>query len=851
MKRVLIFTLLLLIAFTAVSQSKKRGRVKRKYRNVEQVQEVQPQVIFRGMVRDDARNPIPGASVEIDGLKRLVHTNANGRFMLTDLPADRVRIRVSCPGYQIKTVDFMLQEGYNDHYIALNRSRVPLETVIATSQNREQHISDIPVSLSVLTRSKVRLMPVTHYSELAGLIPGFLVEGGGVPGGGLAIHGSTGHPGIPGLSPSIAFYADQVPVSQPGGFSPEIFDMERTEVVKGPQNTLFGREALKGAVHFISRKPEDTFGGYVTAGAGSFRLMEVEAAINYPVIDDVLFLRAAGLFRDQHGYVENTTGGTLNGRNTVGGRFALRFLPAFDHKIDLQLNYQKSDEPGMAFLNRWMAGEEGESGLFSRRASLNRGEALGVRQEWMDATLTYRYFRNEHNYWTSVSSFRKNNRAGAWDGDGTFLPALESDFHSAGELFFQEIRYNFMRRSRLNGSAGVSYMHEKRNSAQSLFSNDQHIFSILSDSGNFVMPGESRFPLFPQPLNPDPMAGFQLAGDHHEAIYNRKKTRSAQAFIHFTWQWQKRLFFTGGVRAFFDRLELINDSVSSGGEASSLGQFTGASPNLIFHPSALQPLTKNSLAVTGQTGLIYRPNEKFNLFLHAVRGRKPPVLQFTPDGRPLIADAEKVNSIEAGWKTTIKKRVFWEVTGFYRRHIHVQTLQRGGSEDAGMIASEGKATSYGLETGVKVALLPGLDLLGNYAWQQSVFDSTGVDGSAYPYAGNSFALMPEHSFSAGIRAYVRIARTMRLFATPRYNRKSRFWLTEANTHGLEQAAYGLLNVNGGIELLEPKVVLSIYATNLLDQLYISSASHLAGLPGLPVFMPGAPRMAGIRVTWNF
>jgi iron complex outermembrane recepter protein len=851
MKRTLLFILILLVVLTADGQSKKRDRVKRKYRDVEQVQEALPRVVFRGMVRDGSRTPLPGAAVEIDGLKRLVHSNEEGRFRLTDLPTGRVRIRVSCLGYRTKTVDFMLQEGYNDHYIALDRDRIALETVVATSQNREQHGPDIPVALSVLTRSNARQLAVDRYPELTGYVPGLFVGSSGLPDRNLIIHGASGNSVIPDRSPSVAFYADQVPVAQPGGFSPEFFDMDRIEVLKGPQNTFFGREALKGAVHFVSRKPSDSFGGFITAGTGSFRQMEVEAAVNLPVVEDMLFVRAAGIYRDREGYVKNSAGGTLNGMNAVGGRFSLRFLPAFDHKVDLQLNYQQSDAPGEAFLNRWKTGDETASDLFSGQASLNRGETLGSRQEWMDATLTYRYTRNEHNHWTSVSSFRKNNHDGARDGDGTALPALEQDFRKTGERFFQEIRYDFMRGSRLNGSAGVNYLHETGHASQSLLSNDQYIYAVLTDPASFLMPGESRFTFFPHPLNPDPMGEISLTGDHYETGSFHQKNRSAQAFIHFTRQWLKQLFITGGGRAFYDRLQLINDSVSSGGEASSLGQLTGASPNLIINPSASRPITKNSLAYTGSLGLIYRPNQDFNLFLHAVRGRKPPVLQITPDGRPLIAEAEKVNSLEAGWKTTLKGRIYWEVTGFYRKHLDVQTTEAGGSTAAGLITSDGKATSYGVETGVKAAVLSGLDLFGNYAWLQSVFDSTGMSGNVFPHAGNSFALMPEHNFSGGLHARMRIARNMHFFVTPWYTWKSRFWFSEANTRGMEQAAYGLLHVHGGVELPEQQLRLSVYGTNLLDQPYFTSAGYLAGLPGLPVFMPGAPRMAGVRVTWRF
>lgn len=851
MKRTLIFAFLFVFAFTAVSQPKTKGRVKRKYRNVERVSQNLPQVVFRGLVRDAARVPIAGASIEIEGLTKLVHSNEFGQFMLSDLPTGRLRIRISCLGFQTRIIDYMMQPGFNDHYFTLERGPVPLETEITTIQNREQQISDIPAAVSVTTQSFAEKLGMRDFFELTVSEPGQYFENLGAGNSGFSIFGANGNSGFPGLSPSVAVFYDQVPVSQPGGFSSELFDMERVEILKGLQNVLFGRNALNGAVHFVSKKPENEFGGYVTAGIGNYWNKEVQAAVNYPVVKDMLFVRAAGIFRDRNGYVENRAGGTLNGKNLLGGRFSVRFLPAWNHKIDLQLNYRKSDEPGTAFLNRWIPNENGETGLFDYRTTLNRGKELGSTAERMDATLTYRFFRDEHNYWTSVTSFRKNNTSARWDADGTSFPALEMDNESNAEHFYQEIRYNFVRGSYTNGSFGLNYFHENGNLSQSTYSNDELIYSILSSPGNFTMPGQSRFPVQPQPLIPVPMEDFPFAGIHSEAFFNQRKTQSTQAFLHYTYQWRKRLFFTLGASAIYDRLQLNHESEFSGGEASALGAFSGAAPNLLYLPAAEQELKKSSLSFTGQAGLTYRWNENFNFYLNAARGRKPQVLQFTWDGKPLITGAETVYSGEGGWKTIIKKRVFWDVNGFYRKHFNVQTLQWHGEPGTSLLAANGKATSYGAETGLKVAVIPGLDVFGNYAWMQSAFDSTGVDGKDYLYAGNSFARAPQHSFSAGFSAKARIVQKLWFFATPWYAWQSHFWFTEANTPGLDQPAYGIFNINFGLEMADPDLMLSIYGTNLLEEKYIAGAGHWGGQFGMPTFVPGSPKMLGARLTWKF
>jgi outer membrane receptor protein involved in Fe transport len=141
--------------------------------------------------------------------------------------------------------------------------------------------------------------------------------------------------------------------------------------------------------------------------------------------------------------------------------------------------------------------------------------------------------------------------------------------------------------------------------------------------------------------------------------------------------------------------------------------------------------------------------------------------------------------------------------------------------------------------------------LGNYAWLHSAFDSTNTDGLAQQYSGNSFALAPEHSFTAGFNAQVNITKNMQVFVSPSYSYKTHIYFTDANTAGLDQEAYGLLNINGGLKLAEPKLMLSVYATNLLGEEYVTSGGNTGSLFGVPTFVPGSPTMFGAKVTWTF
>jgi outer membrane receptor protein involved in Fe transport len=237
------------------------------------------------------------------------------------------------------------------------------------------------------------------------------------------------------------------------------------------------------------------------------------------------------------------------------------------------------------------------------------------------------------------------------------------------------------------------------------------------------------------------------------------------------------------------------------------------------------------------------------------RGRRPNVLQFTATGEEEILDAEILDNFDAGFKASVLERVFIDAVGFYQKYKNFQSSAWIADPATGEFNYKtidgGKATTYGAEATLNVAVVKQLDIFGNYAWLHTAFDSTNTDGLEQEYAGNRFALAPEHSFTAGFNAQVNLTKNLQLFVSPSYSYKTHIYFTDANTEGLDQEAYGLLNLNGGIKLSEPKLILSVYATNLLDEQYVTSGGNTGSLFGVPTFVPGPPQMFGAKVTWAF
>ncbi|QIA09483.1 TonB-dependent receptor [Draconibacterium halophilum] len=858
MKTYLSIILLLIIVSTSFGQTKRRDKVKRKYRNTEAVSRELPTVYVRGSVYDSDYNLLPGAHVSVDGTYKGVNTNEDGEYFITNLVPGRARIRVSFIGFETRTVDIILQEGRNEKNVMLPTDDIHLEPILVSAQKREQQLLDVPTAISSVSDQLMDEANITDLSTLGDFVPGMYVREQGANRPTFSIRGLSSDEVSPSAQPRVSVYFNNVPINRANSASLELYDMDRVEVLKGPQNTLFGRGAQAGAVHYVSKMPDNDFYGSVTAGWGDYGTQEYRGMVNVPLIDNKLMLRAAGIYNKRDGYIENTFDGDLMGKETLAGRFSARFKPAWNHRFDVVLNYQKDDTPGVAFMPDSLPNTNGDIGIFSGVASHEQGENLGTAKEIFDATLNYRLYMTEHTYWTSITSYRTTDASSRWDGDGTASAAIDMAEYAGASQFYQELRGNFSQNSRLNGSLGGSFWMEKADQTYWFSPNEQHLASLMFlPQPTPVMPNGQ--PMIIPALPPIPEYGMEdptpLPADHQEENYSEANNMAAEGFIDINYQVSRKIFISAGVRAVYDRYKLKGESSFVSGSSSGLGILTGNYPNVFFLPYDSKEIKKNTLSYTWRGGLKYRFNEYGNVFANYSRGRRPAVLQFTSTGEEEVLEPEILDNYELGFKGAFYDRVFVDVTGFYQLYKDFQTRAWVANNETGeynlLFKDGGQATAYGAEASLRVAIIEQLDLFANYAWLKTEFDSTDVDGSEQLYAGNVFSLAPEHSFAVGLNARVNITPNIKLFVTPSYSYKSHIYFEDANTPGLEQDGYGLLNINGGLELADPNIRLTIWANNVLDEQFITSAGNTGSLFGVPTFVPGPPRMIGAKLTWYF
>ncbi|MGH7898175.1 MAG: TonB-dependent receptor [Candidatus Binatia bacterium] len=222
-----------------------------------------------------------------------------------------------------------------------------IEEIVVTAQRREQLIEDVPISMSVLDSEFITDQGIGDVREALLFTPNARVDSAGffaAP----RIRGFTFNNNNKAFEPPAGLALDGVPYTRVGYFTSALFDVERVEVLRGPQGITFGKNTTSGLINIISKKPTKEFTGFVDGQLGTLDLRRLEAAISGPVIADVLNFRLAGLLDEQDGFIRNTTAAVapaaaerLRGKDRQAFRAKLAFPDLFGSTLDV--GYEHAD----------------------------------------------------------------------------------------------------------------------------------------------------------------------------------------------------------------------------------------------------------------------------------------------------------------------------------------------------------------------------------------------------------------------------------------------------------------------------------------------------------------------------
>ena len=202
-----------------------------------------------------------------------------------------------------------------------------MEEIVVTAQKREQPMQDVGIAVTAVSGDQMRTLGYTNAQEITALAPGVsTVQPNGEANYAIGIRGVANNDFTTNVESPIAVYVDEVYVSQMSGTGFMLFDMDRAEILRGPQGTLFGRNATGGLVQYVSAKPTDEFGGYGTVTLGSYDQVRFQGAVNLPV-GEGFAARVSVASHQREGYVDNRLAPDrkLNDANDFAARTQLRW----------------------------------------------------------------------------------------------------------------------------------------------------------------------------------------------------------------------------------------------------------------------------------------------------------------------------------------------------------------------------------------------------------------------------------------------------------------------------------------------------------------------------------------------
>ncbi|WP_310570481.1 TonB-dependent receptor [Gemmatimonas sp.] len=791
--------------------------------------------------------PVERATISVRGRDARATTDVAGRYQISELPVGTYWIVARAIGLLPDSVQVSVVAGQTARgTLALKRSTTTLQQVAITAQKRSESAQDVPVAVTALTADFLTKQSIQQFDALSAYVPGLNVQLQSPNNPGFVIRGITSDDGTSYVEPRVSVFQDGVSISKSRGSVVELFDLERVEVLKGPQGTLFGRGAQIGAVHVIQNKAVNARESMVAIGGGTFNELYATGMVNAPLVDGKLFGRVAAIYNKRDGFITNAGGGTLNGKNTGAVRASLRWLPTTASTVDIIVNAQTDDSPGTSFKSTRFAPPAGDATPFAR-AGLNGGDSLGISRQVGGLTVLYNQQLSPAWTLTSISAGRRFYSDEAFDADGTLAPVLQFREVAEGSQASQELRFAYDRGGKLTGFAGASGFWERGSQRVPFNTDERSLFALLAGQPIVNANGTANLSI----VN-NPSTGLPFKTSHTEQYQNFGQTTAAEVFADATYT-VSRLSLTAGMRGTYEQVENAYE-VQNSATRGSLGALLGAAPNNLFAPTnGRKEGTGVFRSVVGRAIANFDLGRDFMGYASFSKGRRPNVVVVNASAVRTLNE-ETVLSTEGGLKGQLAGgRAQFDVSAFSYRYNNFQTsitrLTPGGLVNETL--DGGRAKAWGFEGSVRGQLNAQTSVFATVGYTDAKFDSTDANGNKQARAGNRFRLTPMHSYSAGLSLDATKRRFGQLYVSPNTTYRGKVFFEDTNLPAISEKGQLLFNVRAGLRLPDDRTELTIVARNLFDQQYIIDAGNTGGAFGIPTFIAGAPRFVTVQVSRRF
>lgn len=691
------------------------------------------------------------------------------------------------------------------------------DVIVVTAQKREQSLQEVPLSVSAISTEDIERTGAARIRDAAFLAPNF-----SFPGTKQNFNTNIVIRGIPtntrnvGFDSAASVYVDGVFMGRTFASNQDLLDIERVEILRGPQGTLWGRNTIAGAINVVTQDPGDEFAVKLRGEIGNYDHYRVNGSVNIPIAEGLAAARVSGFFFRHDGYVTNigdgsgTIDGTGDGdifsEDSWGGRTQLRLTPTEQFEIKISADYLRDK------------GVQSYPGVFGGGPGALPGEPVDVRnidptsedREIFGGSLTMDYTLDSGHVLTSITAYRDGKASSVTDDDLTFVRINGAEFSSESNQFSEELRIASPAENRLQYVAGLYYLHEEI---------DQ-IFDIAF-------------------LEDHPLIVFDLDPDAFIFVDSTVESTMYAAFGQLDYRFTDRLSGFVGLRYTYQEKELDYEQMSTPFVLPDL-QATGDYSEGNLSPAA---------------GLSFQAVEEAMLYFRYARGFKgggfnADILTTTTG---IEFDSESVHSYELGAKTEwFDRRLRLNLAAFYLDYSDIQRsriITIGGAGGL-FVDNASKADSIGFEVEMSASPTDRLELGGGFGYANATFEEFIVSPTD-DRSGNRLGGAPRWTGSF-FAQYTQPFNAVEVIARAEYDYLGDYFVFDENDPTNLVDGRSLVNARVGVAAPDGNWQLFFWVKNIFDEEYKTFRRFNPFLPGPRQTADfGAPRTWGVDLAKRF
>lgn len=757
-----------------------------------------------GTVKDDKGAAVPGAVVHVLNSNFTTITNDKGEFTIRNIQPGVFSVNVQAIGFAEKNItisankaaEIILAEDYNQ-----------LDDVTVTAEKREASQLQTPLSITSLSSKQIQQYKLWNSKELTAIVPNLYSNNSGDERNVTSIRGIT----TTSYDPAVTTYIDGVNQFSLDTYIPQLLDVERIEILRGPQGTLYGRNAMGGVINIITKQPTNKTEGFAELNFGNHGQQRYDAGIRTPIVKDKLFFGASLMYNSRDGFYTNDfNNSSYDKQHGITGNYYLKFLPNPKWSITLNAKHQNTRNNGAFPLVM------GTDEAYNNPYHLSQNATAKMIDNTFNASLVVNHAGNGFNF-TSQTAWQQNHRFYNAPLDGDFSPldiiSIINDYGNHWnnvKAFTEELRFSSPanNKSALRWTAGAYFFHQDVPNKQATY--------YGADAGIYGVPDT----------------------DFSTINTSTGKNTGIAVYGQLNYSVNKTIELIGGLRYDHESKKL---SVLGEYEKEGVGSF-------VTLPDTSAKANFN--AVSPKIGISIHATDNNNIFATYSRGYRTgglTQLSADPSNPPLYPyKPEYSNNIEAGIKNNFfNGRLHLNITAFLTFVTDAQVPTLVLPDAVTITKNTGKLTSKGVELEISTTPVKGLQFDYNFGYTNAKYKSLKVssNGESVDLNGNKQIFTPDVTsmLAPQYSLVLNQKQQLKLVARAEWFYIGTTYFDLANQ--IKQSPYQLLNARLGISSKHADIF--VWGRNITDKHYIAyaydfGAVHLAD-----------PRTYGITLMAKF